>query len=240
MNLDVRGLTMTYDGVNALNNLSVKLNDLHSLVIIGPSGGGKSTFLRVLAGLEKPTSGHVNFDGTEMVFEEKWLAEYRKGIGVVFQAYNLFPHWTSLQNIVMPLVKVHEISSAEAEETAMSLMERFGLAEHAHKIPAQLSGGQQQRIAIARAMAINPNLLLLDEPTSALDPQLTNEVLEMVLELQQSGTNLILVTHEMSFAQRAAEHVLYISEGRVKEHGSADELFTQSHSEELGAFLNHI
>jgi polar amino acid transport system ATP-binding protein len=240
MNLDVRGLTMTYDGVDALNDLSVELKNIQSLVIIGPSGGGKSTFLRVLAGLEKPSSGAVNFDGIQMIFEEKWLTEYRKGIGVVFQAYNLFPHWTSLQNIVMPLVKVHGKTQKEAEATAMSLMIRFGLAEHAQKIPAQLSGGQQQRIAIARAMAINPNLLLLDEPTSALDPQLTNEVLEMVLELQESGTNLILVTHEMSFAQRAAEHVLYISRGQVTEHGSADQIFVKTQSEELNAFLNHI
>ena len=240
MNLDVRGLTMTYDGVNALDDLDVILNDIQSLVIIGPSGGGKSTFLRVLAGLEKPSTGTVNFDGTHMVFEEKWLTEYRKGIGVVFQAYNLFPHWTSVQNIVMPLVKVHGKSQAEAEDRAMRLMSRFGLAEHAYKLPAQLSGGQQQRIAIARAMAINPNLLLLDEPTSALDPQLTNEVLEMVLELQQSGTNLILVTHEMSFASRAAEHVLYISNGKVAEHGSADEIFVNTQSEELQQFLNHI
>lgn len=240
MNLDVRGLTMTYDSMDALDDLSVRLTDIQSLVIIGPSGGGKSTFLRVLAGLEKPSSGAVNFDGTQMVFEEKWLAEYRKGIGVVFQAYNLFPHWTSLQNIVMPLVKVHDHTQAQAEERAMELMSRFGLSEHADKIPAQLSGGQQQRIAIARAMAINPNLLLLDEPTSALDPQLTNEVLEMVLELQQGGTNLILVTHEMSFAKRAAEHILYISNGKVAEHGSAQDVFSNTQTDELKTFLNHI
>lgn len=239
MNLDVRGLTMTYDGVNALDNLNVHLTDIQSLVVIGPSGGGKSTFLRVLAGLEKPSKGLVNFNGTQLVFDEKWLAEYRKGIGVVFQAYNLFPHWTSLQNIVMPLVKVHADTQQAAEAKALALMNRFGLAEHAHKIPAQLSGGQQQRIAIARAMAINPNLLLLDEPTSALDPQLTNEVLEMVLELQQGGMNLILVTHEMAFARRAAEHVLYISHGKVVEHGSADEIFVKTKSEELREFLNH-
>ncbi|MEE4194829.1 MAG: amino acid ABC transporter ATP-binding protein [Anaerolineae bacterium] len=239
MNLDVRGLTMTYEEMDALDNLTIQLTDIQSLVIIGPSGGGKSTFLRVLAGLEKPSSGEVNFDGTQMIFEEKWLADYRKGIGVVFQAYNLFPHWTSLQNIVMPLVKVHGETLHAAEEKALALMNRFGLAEHAHKIPAQLSGGQQQRIAIARAMAINPNLLLLDEPTSALDPQLTNEVLEMVLELQQGGMNLILVTHEMAFARRAAEHVLYISHGKVVEHGSADEIFIRTKSEELRDFLNH-
>ncbi len=239
MNLDVRGLTMTYDGVNALDTLNVQLTDIQSLVVIGPSGGGKSTFLRVLAGLEKPSKGLVNFNGTQLVFDEKWLAEYRKGIGVVFQAYNLFPHWTSLQNIVMPLVKVHGDTQQTAEAKALALMNRFGLAEHAHKIPAQLSGGQQQRIAIARAMAINPNLLLLDEPTSALDPQLTNEVLEMVLELQQGGMNLILVTHEMAFARRAAEHVLYISHGKVVEHGSADEIFVKTKSEELREFLNH-
>ena len=240
MNLDVQGLKMTYDELDALDDLTVKLENIQSLVIIGPSGGGKSTFLRVLAGLAIPSSGAVNFDGIQIVFEEKWLSEYRKGIGVVFQAYNLFPHWTSLQNLTMPLVKVHSKSQKQAEEIAFDLMSRFGLAEHAQKIPAQLSGGQQQRIAIARAMAINPNLLLLDEPTSALDPQLTNEVLEMVLELKKSGTNLILVTHEMSFAQRAAEYVLYISRGKVVEHGSPDQIFAHTQSEELREFLYHI
>ena len=240
MNLDVKNLTMTYDDQNALDNLSVELTDVQSLVVIGPSGGGKSTFLRVLAGLEQPSTGNVNFDGTHMVFEEKWLREYRKGIGVVFQAYNLFPHWTSIQNIVMPLVKVHGEQQSDAESKALKLLSRFGLTEHAHKIPAQLSGGQQQRIAIARAMAINPRILLLDEPTSALDPQLTNEVLEMVLELQEGGTNLILITHEMPFARLAAEHVLFVSEGRVVEHGSAEQIFVNTQSSELKAFLNHI
>lgn len=239
MNLDVHNLTMTYDGQDALDGLSVSLQDVQSLVIIGPSGGGKSTFLRVLAGLETPAQGEVTFNGIHMIFEEKWLREYRKQIGVVFQAYNLFPHWTSLQNIVMPLVKVHAIPQSTAEETALALMERFGLAEHAHKTPAQLSGGQQQRIAIARAMAINPNLLLLDEPTSALDPQLTHEVLDMVLELKNSGTNLILVTHEMAFARGAADHVLFIGEGKVIEHGRADPFFRQPSTPALRDFLQH-
>ncbi|NSW53749.1 MAG: amino acid ABC transporter ATP-binding protein [Anaerolineae bacterium] len=239
MNLDVHDLTMTYDGQDALDGLSVSLRDVQSLVIIGPSGGGKSTFLRVLAGLETPARGAVTFNGIRMVFEEKWLREYRKQIGVVFQAYNLFPHWTSLQNIVMPLVKVHAVPHKTAEDTALALMERFGLAEHAHKTPAQLSGGQQQRIAIARAMAINPNLLLLDEPTSALDPQLTREVLDMILELKNSGTNLILVTHEMAFARGAADHVLFIGEGKVIEHGRSLPFFRQPSTPALRDFLQH-
>ena len=240
MNLDVQGLTMTYDEQNALDNLSVQLKDIQSLVVIGPSGGGKSTFLRVLAGLEIPNEGSVSFDEIQMTFEEKWLQEYRKHIGVVFQAYNLFPHWTSMQNITMPLVKVHGKGQKEAEETAQNLLERFGLAEHAHKIPAQLSGGQQRRIAIARAMAINPRILLLDEPTSALDPQLTHEVLDMVLELKQSGTNQILVTHEMSFARGAADQILFISEGKAIEHGPAHEFFDAPKTAELQEFFRHL
>ena len=240
MNLDVRDLTMTYDEQDALDGLSVKLTDIQSLVVIGPSGGGKSTFLRVLAGLEIPAMVQVDFNGESLVFTEKWLSEYRKHIGVVFQAYNLVPHWTSLQNITMPLVKVHGITPKDAKETALNLMERFGLAEHAHKTPAQLSGGQQQRIAIARAMAINPRLLLLDEPTSALDPQLTHEVLDMVLELKESGTNLVLVTHEMSFARNAADHILFISEGKAIEHGNAQHIFDEPQTPQLQDFFQHL
>ena len=239
MNLDVHGLTMTYNQQDALDNLSLTLRDVHSLVIIGPSGGGKSTFLRVLAGLEKPSAGSVTFNDTEMIFEENWLWEYRKHIGVVFQAYNLFPHWTSLQNITMPLIKVHGISPVEAEATAYQLLQRFALQEHARKIPAQLSGGQQQRIAIARAMAINPHILLLDEPTSALDPQLTHEVLDMILELKEGGTDLILVTHEMKFAKKAADTLLFISEGQAKEYGNTASLFLRPRTRELTAFLLH-
>ena len=240
MNIDVQGLTITYDGQNALDDLSVQLNDIQSLVVIGPSGGGKSSFLRVLAGLEIPNEGSGAFDEIQRNLEEKWLLEYRKHIGVVFQAYNLFPHWTSMQNITMPLVKVHGKSQKEAEETALNLMDRFGLAEHAHKIPAQLSGGQQQRIAIARALAINPRILLLDEPTSALDPQLTHEVLDMVLELKESGTNQILVTHEMSFARGAADQILFISEGKAVEHGPAHAFFDSPKTAELQEFFRHL
>ena len=231
---------MTYDGQDALNGLSISLKDIHSLVVIGPSGGGKSTLLRVLAGLERPNRGKVIVNGTPLVFEEKWLRGYRKQTGVVFQAYNLFPHWTSLQNITVPLVKVHGMGFDAAEKLALELMTQFGLADHAHKTPAQLSGGQQQRIAIARALAIQPAILLLDEPTSALDPQLTHEVLDMILALKEQRRDLILVTHEMAFARIAADYVLYIDGGRLVEHGSADVLFTNPQTPELNAFLEHI
>ncbi len=240
MNLDIRDLVMTYGGQDALNGLSVSLEDLHSLVVIGPSGGGKSTLLRVLAGLERPNGGAVTVNSTALVFEEKWLRGYRKQTGVVFQAYNLFPHWTSLQNITMPLVKVHGIGAAEATKLALDLMTQFGLVDHAHKTPTQLSGGQQQRIAIARALAIQPAILLLDEPTSALDPQLTHEVLDMILALKQQRRDLILVTHEMAFARIAADHVLYIDGGKLVEHGPAEQLFTAPQTPELRAFLQHI
>lgn len=240
MNLDIRDLVMTYGGQDALNGLSISLQDIHSLVVIGPSGGGKSTLLRVLAGLEKPNNGEVIVNGTSIIFEEKWLRGYRKQTGVVFQAYNLFPHWTSLQNITVPLVKVHGMGSAEATKLALELMTQFGLADHAHKTPAQLSGGQQQRIAIARALAIQPAILLLDEPTSALDPQLTHEVLDMILELKKQRRDLILVTHEMAFARIAADYVLYIDGGKLVEHGPAERLFANPQTVQLRAFLQHI
>lgn len=238
MNLDLQHLRMTYDGVHALNDLSGRIKDWKSIVIIGPSGGGKSTLLRILAGLETPQEGNVTIGNHHLIFDEEWLRDYRKRIGVVFQAYNLFPHWTAMDNICIPLVKVHHLSQVKAEQRANHLLSRFGLIEHAHKLPAQLSGGQQQRIAIARAMAIEPEILLLDEPTSALDPQLTQEVLDMILELRDNDTKMILVTHEMSFAAQAADQIMFVCEGKLCEFGTPEEIFNHPKSEAMKMFLN--
>ena len=240
MNLDIRDLTREYETETALKGLDLRINGDKSVAVVGPSGGGKSTFLRLLAGLEKPDSGTVTVEGNPIEYEEKPLREYRKRIGFVFQAHNLFPHWTALRNITMPLTKVYEIEETEAEKRAMDLLDRFGLSEHADKLPVQLSGGQQQRISIARAMARQPEILLLDEPTSALDPQLTKEVLDMVLALKLEGTNIIIATHEMAFAKRAADRIVFIDDGRVGAEGTAEEFFTEGYNTRLDEFLSHV
>lgn len=214
--------------------------DIKSLAIIGPSGGGKSTLLRIIGGLIYPTSGEVKIDGAPVVFEEKHLLDYRRTIGFVFQSKSLFSHLTGLENIVMPLVNVHKYTRTNAEELSIHLLERFGLEEDGHKYPYELSGGQQQRIAIARAIAVKPKLLLLDEPTSALDPELTGGVLDMVKELQDEGLHVILVTHEMGFAKNACEKVMFLADGKLIEQGNSMEMFTNPKSQELQAFLNRV
>ncbi|MBN2557765.1 MAG: amino acid ABC transporter ATP-binding protein [Clostridia bacterium] len=240
MNLDIRDLQMHYIKERALDGLSMKVSGLRSIAVIGPSGGGKSTLLRVVAGLEVPTSGYVAVNGRPIDYEEKALREYRKRIGVVFQAYNLFPHWTALQNITVPLAKVYGMERDEAVEKAMALLKKFNLEQHAGKLPVQLSGGQQQRISIARAMAREPEILLLDEPTSALDPQLTKEVLDMVLALKEEGTNIMMATHEMAFAKRASDHVFFIDEGKVAKEGSSLTFFDSMDRDRLAEFLSHV
>lgn len=240
MNLNIKNLTVDYNGQQALDELSLVLDGRHTVVIIGPSGGGKSTLLRILAGVETPTNGDVLINGKTMEFHEKWLKTYRTSIGMVYQAFNLFPHLTALQNITLPLIKVHNKTAAEAQDISMKLLQRFDLSDHADKKPAQLSGGQQQRISIARAMAINPEVLMLDEPTSALDPQLTREVLDMVKDLADDGMDIIMVTHEMSFARMAADYVLFIANGKVAEHNRVDEFFDNPKTKELKDFFGSV
>jgi len=223
-----------------LKNINIELDNFSSLAVIGPSGGGKSTLLRVIAGLQKPTSGEIHVNGEKINFNEKALKEHRKTIGVVFQSYNLFPHLTALENIVLPLTEVHKFSKDTATKTALNLLERFQLTEHSHKRPIQLSGGQQQRVAVARALSIQARFLLFDEPTSALGPELTSEVLNMIKELEEQGKDLILVTHEMGFARQSCDYVIFISDGQVLEHGSSQDIFTNPQTPELKKFLNKI
>ncbi len=226
MKLELELLSKSYGDTAVLDNVSLLLEDLHSMVFVGPSGGGKTTLLRLIAGLETPTNGRILVNDHPVEFEsEVTLREYRKRIGMVFQAYNLFPHLTALKNITLPLVLVHGYRESEANDEAMTLLERFHLADHARKKPAQLSGGQKQRIAISRAVAIKPEFLLLDEPTSALDPEYTSEVLDLIGELHEEGMRLILVTHEMGFARQAAERMLFIGDGGIVAEGSPEELF---------------
>jgi ABC-type polar amino acid transport system, ATPase component len=237
MNLKVENLNKSYNDKPVLYDLNFSLRDVQVLGVIGPSGGGKTTLLRILAGLEKPDGGIVTVNGTVIPSEEKALAEYRKTIGMVFQSYNLFPHLTAFQNIALPLEKVRNYSKKEARALTEKLLERFSLIEHGDKLPVMLSGGQQQRVAIIRALSINPQLLLLDEPTSALDPALTGSVLSLIGMLKADKKDLILVTHEMKFARQACDYCLFIAEGTVMEMGTSEAFFGNPRNHELIDFL---
>ncbi|MGL4902905.1 amino acid ABC transporter ATP-binding protein [Cetobacterium sp.] len=237
MEIKIEKLSKAFGEQIVLDEIELELSQIHSLVIIGPSGGGKSTLLRVLAGLESLDKGRIVLNGEVVPEKEESLHEYRKGIGVVFQAFNLFPHLTALKNILLPLEKVHQVNPVEAEKRALKLLKRFGLFEHKDKYPHQLSGGQQQRVAIVRAMALEPKVLLLDEPTSALDPALTKEILEAIKELRKDKKDMILVTHEMEFAKGVADCIIFVSGGKIIEIGIPSEIFSNPKTEELKAFL---
>jgi polar amino acid transport system ATP-binding protein len=240
MRLEIKGISKTYGDHVVLNDIELLIPEVQTVALLGPSGSGKSTLLRIIAGLEIPDTGEIFLNGDRIQYTEQYLLQHRRNIGTVFQAYNLFPHLTALRNISLPLEKVHGYSAEEAETFAMQLLLRFQLGGHAHKKPAQLSGGQKQRIAIARAVAIKPRLLLLDEPTSALDPEMTFEVLDLISELRQEGRPLLLVTHEVGFARRVSDQVMYLHEGRILESGSAEQMFAQPASKELKMFLDKV
>jgi polar amino acid transport system ATP-binding protein len=240
MRLELAHIQKTYGDHVALNDLSLILPQMRTVAVIGPSGSGKSTLLRVIAGLEVPDGGSLSLDGRTVQFDEKYLLPYRRGIGVVFQSINLFPHLSALQNITLPLEKVHGYAPGEAVTYAMRLLSRFQLEGHSQKMPAELSGGQKQRVAIARAVAIKPRLLLLDEPTSALDPEMTVEVLDLISELRQEGRPLLIVTHEIGFARKAADQVVFLHAGRVLEYGEASDLFETPSTPELRGFLGKV
>jgi len=240
MNITLENITMIFsDGNLVLNNISFR-SEAQALALIGPSGGGKSTMLRILGGLLKPTAGSVYIDGIKQPDNEREMVDYRRRLGFVFQQNGLFRHLDAVTNIALPLKAVYGISPAEAKDTAMGLLERFGLADSAHKRPGELSGGQQQRVAIARAIAPRPGLLLLDEPTSALDPEYTAEVLDMVAELRSSGQNLVIVTHEMGFARKACDQVAFLSGGKVMEAGASEDIFERPETPELQRFLKKL
>jgi polar amino acid transport system ATP-binding protein len=240
MRLSLSGVVKRYNDVAALDGVALQLPEARTIVLIGPSGGGKSTLLRVLAGLEMPDQGSVEIDGNPLPYSEEHLILYRRGIGTVFQAYNLFPHLTALENVTLPLVQAHGYGKAAAQEYAMELLRRFQLELHAAKKPFELSGGQQQRVAIVRAVAIKPRFLLFDEPTSALDPEMTAEVLDIIAELRAEGRELILVTHNMGFARRVADHCLFLSGGKILESGPAQQLFNAPQTAELQGFLGRV
>ena len=237
MEINIKNLTKKFGEQVVLKNLSLELSNIHSLAIIGPSGGGKSTLLRILAGLEIPQEGEITINSEKMSFDFKSLQSYRKGIGVVFQAFNLFPHLTALKNITLPLEKVHGLSHEDAKERAINLLNRFQLGDHEHKRPHQLSGGQQQRVAIVRAIALQAKFMLFDEPTSSLDPILTSEVLDSITEIKNEKKDLIIVTHEMGFARNVADYLIFVDKGTIIEQGHPKDLFENPQTPELKEFL---
>lgn len=241
MSIEIQGLAKHYGATRAADGIDLALDDsVKVLALIGPSGGGKSTLLRLLGGLEIPDAGRIRIDGTEVPRDEDALRVWRRKNGFLFQSFNLFPHLSALENIVLPLVEVHGWNREEARDRAREVVERFGMTAHLEKQPAQLSGGQQQRIALARAMAHEPGLLLLDEPTSALDPEMKAEVLDLIEELCQGGQRIILSTHEMGFARGSADAVVFLGGGKVIESGPAGELFDHPRSQVVKGFLGKV
>jgi polar amino acid transport system ATP-binding protein len=227
LKLELKNISQKFGHQTVLDNISMQTSDARALVLIGPSGGGKSSLLRILAGLDAPVSGSVAINDQNLAFDERSLFKHRRDVGTVFQALNLFPHLSGLENILLPLIKVHGMHLAEATDRAETYLKRFQLLDHAHKRPSQLSGGQRQRIAIVRAMATQPKLLLLDEPTSALDPEMTAEVLRLIEELKNEGKDFVLVTHEISFARRVADEIAFVANGNIMDHGPVARFFSE-------------
>ena len=226
--------------LHVLQDINLNVSRGEVVVIIGPSGSGKSTLCRAINRLEPITSGAISIDGVPLPDEGKALAKLRADVGMVFQSFNLFAHKTVLQNVTMGPVKVRKMRKNEAHELAMGLLDRVGVANQADKLPAQLSGGQQQRVAIARALAMHPKVMLFDEPTSALDPEMINEVLDVMVSLAQDGMTMIVVTHEMGFARKAADRVVFMDGGSIVEEADPETFFTNPRTDRAKDFLSKI
>ena len=238
--IELRHVDKHYGALHVLKDINLKIDSGEVLVVIGPSGSGKSTLCRTINRLETIDSGEILIEGEPLPQEGKELARTRAELGMVFQQFNLFAHKTILDNVTLGPIEVLGMSKDEAEKRAMSLLERVGVAEQAGKVPAQLSGGQQQRVAIARSLAMNPKAMLFDEPTSALDPEMINEVLDVMTELARGGMTMVVVTHEMNFARRVADRVIFMADGAIVETGSPDEFFDHPQTQRARDFLNSI
>ena len=236
----VEGLCKSFGDNHVLNGVDIDIHKGEVLVIIGPSGCGKSTFLRCLNLLEKPSAGKIFLDGTEITDPSVNINKQRQKMMMVFQHFNLFPHKTILQNLTIAPIKLKKLSKAEAEERAMSILTRVGLADKAGAYPSQLSGGQKQRVAICRALALDPEIILFDEPTSALDPEMVGEVLEVMKELANSGITMVCVTHEMGFAKEVASKIIFFDQGVIAECGTPQEVFSNPKNPRLKDFLSKI
>ena len=237
--ISVRNLKKSFGSVEVLKGVNLDIEEKEVVVIIGPSGSGKSTLLRCLNYLEKPTSGEITVDGMTLGGGTD-INKVRAEVGMVFQRFNLFPHMTAMDNITLAPMKVRGVSRAEAEEDALRLLRKVGLADRAEAYPEQLSGGQQQRVAIARALAMKPKVMLFDEPTSALDPEMVKEVLEVMKELAQEGMTMAVVTHEMGFAREVGDRVLFVDQGVIMEEGTPEEIFSRPQGARTKEFLSKI
>ena len=236
----VENLNKKFGELEVLRDISETILDGEKIVIIGPSGSGKSTFLRCLNLLETPTSGTITIDGVDITDPKTDINKVRSQMGMVFQNFNLFPHLTVLQNITLAPIQLKLMNESEARDKARYLLERVGLMGKIDEYPGRLSGGQKQRIAIARALAMNPKTMLFDEPTSSLDPEMIGEVLEVMLELASDGMTMVIVTHEMGFARKISNRILFMDEGMIVEQGSPDQLFDNPQKERTRAFLSKV
>ncbi len=238
--IEIKNLTKSFGKVNALKNISTNIYPGEVVFIVGPSGSGKSTFLRCMNRLEEATEGQVIFEGANIMDKKINIDQHRQKMGMVFQHFNLFPHLTIRENITLAPRKLKGVSAADADRQAMELLERVGLPEKADDYPAMLSGGQKQRIAIARALAMNPDVMLFDEPTSALDPEMVGEVLEIMGELARGGMTMAVVTHEMGFAKEVASRVLFMADGELLEDAPPQEFFENPKNPRLKDFLSKV
>lgn len=238
--MTVHDLCLWYGSHQALTDINIEIPEKSITALIGPSGCGKSTFLRSMNCLEDPTGGRVTFEGTNITDEDVDINLVREKIGMVFQQFNLFPNMTVRENIMLAPVKRKKMTKEEAAVKADELLDRIGLSDKADSYPAMLSGGQKQRIAIARALAMNPDVMLFDEPTSALDPEMVGEVLSLIKELAAEGMTMVIVTHEMGFAKEVANRVLFLNEGQIQEENTPEELFEHPQNARLQDFLSKV
>lgn len=238
--IELRHVDKHFGDLHVLKDVNLSVGKGEVVVVIGPSGSGKSTLCRAINRLETIDSGEILIEGKPLPQEGRELAAMRAELGMVFQSFNLFAHMSILQNVTLGPVEVLGLSKAEAEQRAMGLLDRVGVASQANKVPAQLSGGQQQRVAIARSLAMHPKAMLFDEPTSALDPEMINEVLDVMVDLARQGMTMIVVTHEMNFARRVADRVVFMADGAIVEEGAPDAFFDHPQSQRARDFLDSI
>jgi glutamate transport system ATP-binding protein len=238
--ISIKGVNKHFGALHVLKDINLDVDRGQVMVVLGPSGSGKSTLCRTINRLEAVDSGTIAIDGEVLPAEGRKLAQLRADVGMVFQSFNLFAHKTILENVMLGPVKVRKIATDQARERAMSLLDRVGVASQAEKYPAQLSGGQQQRVAIARSLAMQPKVMLFDEPTSALDPEMVNEVLAVMTALAGEGMTMVVVTHEMGFARRAANRVVFMADGSVVEDAAPEDFFANPRSSRARDFLGKI